>query len=30
MGYLVAYWAGRYFDKITDDQVAQPPPTWGW
>jgi len=30
MGYISAYWAGRYFGKVTDDQVAQPPTAWGW
>jgi len=28
MGYLVAYWAGRYFGFVTDEQVASAPDTW--
>jgi len=30
MGYLVAYWPGRYFGYITDEEAAQLPRAWGW
>lgn len=29
MAYLAAYWPGRYFGYVTDEQVAQPPDAWG-
>ena len=30
MGYLVAYWPGRYFGYITDEEAAAAPRAWGW
>jgi len=30
MGYLTAYWPGRYFGYVTDRQVTEPPTAWGW